>query len=61
MRQVARKTGAAFLNLSSFSQELASHPDYVAADGLHPSNRGHARLAQIVAAAVQLDQLWHYH
>jgi lysophospholipase L1-like esterase len=61
MRNVARQTGAAFLNLSSFSQELASHPNYVAADGLHPSNRGHARLAQIVAAAVQLDQLWHYH
>jgi lysophospholipase L1-like esterase len=60
MRAIARQTGASFLDLSSFSQELASHPGYISSDGLHPSNRGHARLAQVIVAAIRQDRLWPY-
>jgi lysophospholipase L1-like esterase len=58
MASVARQTGSRFLNLSRFSAELASHPDYIAPDGLHPSNAGHRRLAQVVLAAIHSDRLW---
>jgi acyl-CoA thioesterase I len=58
MAHDARQTGAAFLDLSQFSHELAAHPAYVAPDGLHPSNSGHARLAQVVMAAIRAHHLW---
>jgi lysophospholipase L1-like esterase len=58
MRRVARQTGASFLDLSLFSRELATHRAYISSDGLHPSNRGHARLAQVVVAALRQDRLW---
>ncbi len=58
MARVARKAGAAFLDLSRFSHELAAHPEYLAPDGLHPSTTGHARLAQVVLAAIRADHLW---
>jgi lysophospholipase L1-like esterase len=60
MKSVARQNHVAFLNLaqSRYSAELASHPDYIAADGLHPSNRGHARLAQVVVQTIRKDNLW---
>jgi lysophospholipase L1-like esterase len=58
MRRVAQQTGAQFLELAPYSHELATHPAYIAVDGLHPSNAGHARLAQIVLAAIRSDHLW---
>jgi lysophospholipase L1-like esterase len=58
MARDARQTGAGFLDLSRFSRELAAHPSYVAPDGLHPSTSGHARLAQVVLAAIHADHLW---
>lgn len=60
MATVARRTGAHFLDLSQgqFNAELAAHPNYISSDGLHPSNLGYARLAQIVAAAIRHDGLW---
>jgi lysophospholipase L1-like esterase len=58
MARVARQTGAHFLDLRQYSAELASHRGYVAADGLHPSNAGHARLAQVVVATIRQDRLW---
>lgn len=58
MRRVARETGASFLDLAGYGAELASHPRYVAADGLHPSNQGHARLAQVIRSAIASDRLW---
>lgn len=57
-RAVARKTGAHFLDLRGFDSEIATHPNYIAADGLHPSNAGHARLAQVVLATIRKDGLW---
>jgi lysophospholipase L1-like esterase len=58
MRQVAVRTGAHFLDLNAYSHDLAAHPNYVAADGLHPSNAGHTRLAQVVLATVRQEHLW---
>jgi acyl-CoA thioesterase I len=58
MLQVARQTGAHFLDLRRYDAELASHPNYVSSDGLHPSNAGHARLAHVVVAAVMHAGLW---
>lgn len=58
MARVARQTGAHFLDLTRYSAELAGHPQYVSADGLHPSDAGHARLAQVVTAAIRQDRLW---
>ena len=53
MQAIAGKQGAAFLNLDTFTSEIVAHPEDIAQDGLHPSNQGHARLAQIVYAALQ--------
>lgn len=58
MRRVARQTGAQFFDLSRFGAEMAKHPGYVAADGLHPSNAGHAKLAQVLLAAIRDGQMW---
>lgn len=58
MRKIAKETGSRFLDLTPYSVELARHRGYIAADGLHPSNEGHARLAQIVVATVRHDRLW---
>jgi lysophospholipase L1-like esterase len=57
IRQVATSTGAAFLPLDSLSAELAAHPEEVAPDGLHPSNSGHARLAEVILTALRSNGL----
>ena len=49
---VATATGSAFLSLTDYSHELATHPEEIALDGLHPSNLGHARLAQVIFATL---------
>ncbi|MDQ2960270.1 MAG: SGNH/GDSL hydrolase family protein [Candidatus Dormibacteraeota bacterium] len=53
MAAAAVQGGGAFLSLTAFSAEIAAHPEYIAADGLHPSTIGHARLAAVVVAAVR--------
>jgi acyl-CoA thioesterase I len=58
MKSVARQTGSDFIGLQQYSRELATHPEYVANDGLHPSNAGHARLAQVITAKILADHLW---
>lgn len=58
MRAVARQTGSQFLDLSEYDREIASHPRYISGDGLHPSNAGYARLAQVVAQTVVRRGLW---
>lgn len=58
MRQVARETGAHFFDLTRYNAEISSHPGYVAPDGLHPSNAGHARLAQLLVQYVLAHHLW---
>jgi acyl-CoA thioesterase I len=58
MQRIARQTGAHYLDLAAFTHTLATHPRYIASDGLHPSTAGHRRLAKIVVAAIQHWQLW---
>jgi lysophospholipase L1-like esterase len=53
MQGVASATGAAFLDLEGLSREIATHPEEIAPDGLHPSDSGHARLAVIILAALR--------
>jgi lysophospholipase L1-like esterase len=59
MRQVARETGARFFDLTRYDSEIQGHPGYVAPDGLHPSNAGHARLAHLLVQYVRSNRLWH--
>lgn len=59
MRQVARETGAHYFDLTRYDAEIKIHPNYVAPDGLHPSNAGHARLAQLLVQYVRANRLWH--
>jgi lysophospholipase L1-like esterase len=58
MKAVAQETGGHFLDLRRYSQELSRHPEYISGDGLHPSNLGHARLADVVVATVRRNGLW---
>jgi acyl-CoA thioesterase-1 len=44
---VARQDGATLVDLYAGWRELAAHPAYVGADGLHPSADGYRRLAQL--------------
>ncbi len=48
-----RADGAQLVDLYSGWSELASHPEYIASDGFHPSTTGAARLAAIFAAAIR--------
>lgn len=50
--QVTAQNDATLVDLYSGWSELASHPEYLASDGLHPSTIGARRLAQIFATAI---------
>lgn len=58
MAEVARRSGAHFLDLRRYDARLASHPRYVSSDGLHPSNSGHAALAHVIVAQIRRLRLW---
>jgi lysophospholipase L1-like esterase len=58
MRAIARQTGAHYLDLTAFTHTLATHSNYIAPDGLHPSTIGHRRLARIVLNAIHQWHLW---
>jgi acyl-CoA thioesterase-1 len=45
--QVCAQHGAILVDLSGTWQELAANPDYVSADGFHPSSTGYRRLADV--------------
>lgn len=49
--RVAAQNGATVVDLYAGWQELRDHPEYVAADGFHPSADGYARLAALFADA----------
>lgn len=46
-----QRDGAQLVDLHATWQELAEHPEYLAADGFHPSADGYARLAELFQAA----------
>ena len=51
--EVASHHRVILVDLRTTWQELAAHPEYVAADGFHPSSLGHARLAERFWQALQ--------
>jgi len=44
--------GATVVDLHARWREVADHPEYLSADGFHPSSEGYARLADIFAEAL---------
>ncbi|MDP8923698.1 MAG: SGNH/GDSL hydrolase family protein [Chloroflexota bacterium] len=48
---VVARNGAQLVDLSDAWSELAEHPEYVSADGFHPSTAGYVRLADRFQAA----------
>ncbi|GAC1321568.1 MAG: hypothetical protein NVS2B16_03120 [Chloroflexota bacterium] len=58
MRRVARQTGAQFLDLGGYDREIVQHPNFISVDGLHPSNAGYRRLAQVIQHVVLTHRLW---
>jgi lysophospholipase L1-like esterase len=47
----AQRHGAQLVDLHATWQEVSQHPEYLAADGFHPSSEGYARLAELFEAA----------
>lgn len=45
--QVVARHGARLVDLEARWQEITDHPEYISADGFHPSSEGYARLAQL--------------
>lgn len=52
---VANSDGAVVVDLFDGWGELAKHPEYISADGFHPSSLGAARLADVFAAAIRAN------
>jgi lysophospholipase L1-like esterase len=51
VREVAAVTHATLVDLGSAAVTVAQHPEYVSADGFHPSTAGARALAQAFYAA----------
>jgi acyl-CoA thioesterase-1 len=50
--EVAARHGAILVDLYGYGQELASHGEYISADGFHPSTAGYRRIAELVLATL---------
>jgi acyl-CoA thioesterase I len=50
---VAERHRAHLVDLRTTWQELAEHPEYVSADGFHPSSAGYGRLADVFWEAIE--------
>jgi acyl-CoA thioesterase-1 len=46
-----QRNGAQLVDLYGHWQELGQHPEYISADGFHPSAQGYQRIAQLFAQA----------
>ena len=51
--RICTAQGAALVDLHAAWSELANHPNYVSADGLHPSTAGAHRIAAAFVAAIE--------
>lgn len=51
--EAVEANGATLVDLYAGWAELRERPEYISRDGLHPSSRGHARLAEIFWRAMQ--------
>ena len=49
---VAASQGATLVDLSSYGNEIAQHPEYIGSDGFHPSTQGAIRLAEVFDLAI---------
>ena len=50
----ALRHGAILVDLYAYGAELAEHPEYISADGFHPSSAGYERIAEIVLQSLQM-------
>ena len=53
IRDIAERHGALLVDLYTGAPELAENPDYVSADGFHPSSAGYQRIAAMVIDAIE--------
>lgn len=51
--QAVAATGASLVDLYAGWNELATHPEYIAGDGLHPSTEGAKRLAEVFFSQIR--------
>jgi lysophospholipase L1-like esterase len=51
--QTTARHGATLVDLYAHWQEIAEHPEYLSADGFHPSSEGYQALADVFAGALQ--------
>jgi lysophospholipase L1-like esterase len=49
----ATRHGAHIVDVYGPGLELAAHPEYVSADGFHPSNDGYRRIAELTLAVIE--------
>lgn len=49
----AQRRGALLVDLYTRGPDLAAHPEYISADGFHPSSAGYRRIADLVLATVK--------
>jgi lysophospholipase L1-like esterase len=49
---ICTQAGAHLVDLAADWSDLINHPEYISEDGLHPSTRGAARIADAFAAAI---------
>jgi lysophospholipase L1-like esterase len=52
----ADRHGALVVDLYAGQLELAQHPEYISADGFHPSSAGYARIADLVLERLRAGQ-----
>jgi lysophospholipase L1-like esterase len=53
MTRVAGRYGAILVDLYAHESELSRHPEYISADGFHPSSAGYQRIAGFVLDALR--------
>lgn len=51
----ARRHGATVVDLYAHGSELEAHPEYISADGFHPSSAGYQRIAEYVVSSLRED------
>jgi len=51
IRRVVAREGAVLVDVAAHGADIVSNPNFIAADGLHPSPAGHAALAAIFVSA----------
>lgn len=52
---MARRHKVTLVDLYSYAPDLLAHPEYISADGFHPSSAGYRRVADLVLAALKAD------